>query len=201
MKQIPFERQKDHYDGRFLAIDEQICALIKQRIELSKNNPSTPPDEQIAEWAKKFDLYEDLLNAVFGTVRMADDFKPRIEPSGFRKHVPVLKSIEIDDAMYTVTFIRQFENASVVNLSIDWNAEEEEFPEERFHRNFYELFIGEQYHCRNNGGGGSHGNMTHTFIVSPPLPDDISGLDLVFIQYPTPFRDKANGKEIIFHID
>lgn len=184
MKRIPFERPKDSYDDRLLPIDEQICGLIKQRIELSNNKPSLPPDEQIAEWAKKFDLYEDLLSTVFGTVRMVDDFKPRVEPRGFRKHVPVLKSVEKDDTMYTVTFIRQFANASVVNLSIDWNADEDSL-DDRFHHDFYELFLGEQYDCRTTGGGGSAGHMTYNFVVTPPLPDELTGFDLI-IKIPNP---------------
>ncbi len=37
-----------------------------------------------------------------------------VEPKGFLKNTPILKSFEKDDVFYSVTFIRQFENASVV---------------------------------------------------------------------------------------
>lgn len=72
----------------------------------------------------------------------------RCKPNGFRKHLPILKSVELDDHIYTMTFIRQYENASVVHFHIDW---EEETDDEMIHsrhfrnRHFWDLQIGEHY--------------------------------------------------------
>lgn len=52
MKQMPFEPPTNHYDERIEAIDEQICQLIKQRKELSNNNPGFPTNQHIADWSK-----------------------------------------------------------------------------------------------------------------------------------------------------
>jgi hypothetical protein len=51
-------------------------ALLKQRKELSNNNPSFPPLEDISKWAEKYNLYEDLLKFLFGLVENDDHFRP-----------------------------------------------------------------------------------------------------------------------------
>lgn len=192
----------DHYDKKLLQVDEQICALLKQRKELSNNNPGFPPEEVISNWAAKYDLYKEYLFSLFGALRMEDFFKPRVEPTGFRKHIPVLKSIEKDDRFYSVTAIRQYENASIVQLYIDWD-EPEDSPIERVNRykiNSFELFISKQYDCWQKRARGSIGHLTYNFIVSPPLPDDISEIDLVFKEYSDTLKDNPTGLEFVLNL-
>ncbi|MDR7077047.1 hypothetical protein J2Y03_002070 [Neobacillus niacini] len=206
MKRMPFERPTDHYDERILSIDEQICALLKERKDVSNNNPGFPPPNQIAEWAKKYDQYEDLLNSIFSTLRMEAEFKPRVEPENFIKHLSVLKSVEKNDRLYTITFIRQFENASVVQLNIDWEDKTEGIDDHRHlrhmsHHPFLELSLGENYECRTDSGSGSDGHFRQNYIVSPPIPDDPSGLNLIFKEYHDYFKGKPTGLEIVFDLD
>jgi len=59
---MSFERPTGHYDERIYPMDEQLCELIKQRKEISNNNPGFLPLEYITGLAKKFDLYKNLLN-------------------------------------------------------------------------------------------------------------------------------------------
>ncbi|WP_102275546.1 hypothetical protein [Cytobacillus massiliigabonensis] len=196
-------RPTNHYDKQLLQIDEQICALLKQRKELSNNNPGLPPDDVTSNWAIKYDLYEEYLSSLFGALRLEDFFKPRVEPTGFRKHIPVLKSIEKDDRFYSVAAIRQYENASIVQLQIDWD-EPEDSPNERINRhkiNTFELFISKKYDCWQKRARGSTGHLTYHFIVTPPLPDDISEIDLVFKEYSDTFKDKPTGLEIVINLE
>ncbi|WML58790.1 hypothetical protein [Neobacillus sp. PS2-9] len=65
----------------------------------------------------------------------------------------------------------------------------------------FELFLGEQYDCRQDRAGGSSRHFTYNFIVSPPLPDDISKAELVFREYSDPFREKPTGLEIVMNIE
>lgn len=37
--------QSDYYDQKLLPLDDQLCELLKQRKELSNNNPGVPPIE------------------------------------------------------------------------------------------------------------------------------------------------------------
>jgi hypothetical protein len=133
MKRLPFERPTKYYDEHLYPIDEQLCSLLKQRKEASNNNPGFPPLEDISKWSEKYNLYEDLLRSLFGVLENDDHFRPRVEPVDFQKYIPVLKSVEKDQCFYSVTFIRQYANASVVNFNIDWEPEVEPI-RERYHR-------------------------------------------------------------------
>lgn len=201
MKRMPFERPIDHYDELLVPIDEQICSLLKHRKEISNNNPGFPPLEDISKWAEKFNLYEDLLRSLFGLLENDYHFRPQVEPIDFQKYLPVSKSVEKEKCLYSVTFIRQYANASVVNFNINWEPEENR-TSDRFHRHsFWELWLGEEYDCRMTGGGGSEGHISYNFIVSPPLPDDLSGLNFIFRENQTPFKGKPTGLEIVTRFD
>ncbi|MNO26779.1 hypothetical protein D3C76_166380 [compost metagenome] len=197
MKRMPFERPTDHYDERIIGIDEEICSLIKQRKEISDHNPGFPPFEDISKWSAAFGLYEDFLKALFGTMFNEEYFRPTVEPSGFRKHVAVLKSVEKGERFYTLTSMRQYTNASVLVLSIDWDSEPEIQSNAHEHIHFG-LYIDEQYDCRMINGGSSSGHASYKYVVSPPLPDDISGIQFRFRRYSHPFKKIETGDEIVF---
>lgn len=202
MKQMPFEPPVDHYDERIAAVDEHICQLIKQRKELSNNDPGFPTQQYINDWSKKYGFYEDFLDSVFSSFLYEEIHRPAVEPKGFLKNIPILKSFEKDDEFYTVTLVRQFENASVVHLNINSNVTDDDTSEwyQRDPSHFELSILGEgeiNYDCRNEGGGGTMGNETFTFVVSPALPDDKSEYQLVFKEHQTPFQ-KETGLEFTF---
>jgi len=197
---MQFEPPTEHYDERIRAIDEELCHLIQQRKALSNNNPGFPPQEFIADWAEKYGLYEDFLNVLFSHFLYEESYRAAVEPKGFIKNIPVLKTTEKDNRMYTVTFLRQYQNASVVQLLVDVEIFDREATVHS-HPNFLELSIEDDetaYDCRNDGGGGSDGHMSYNFVVSPPLPEDLSGIKLVFKEYQTPTKTKPTGLEISF---
>ncbi|WP_066305746.1 hypothetical protein [Bacillus sp. FJAT-29814] len=204
MKRMGFEPPTEHYDTRIEDIDEQICELIKKRKDLTNNNPGFPTEQLINKWSSKYDLYELFLNGVFGHFYNEELFKPIVEPEGFVKNIPILKSFEKDDLFYTVTFIRQFQNASVVHLTIDVDDSDEN-PRDFLDHNWFSLSVddgkGTDYDCRNEGGGGSGGHTSYTFIVSPPLPDDLSKTKLVFQETKTPYNTKLTGFEFTIKMD
>ena len=201
MKEVPFEQPK-FYDERILSINEQLCALLKQRKELSNNKPGFPSLEYISNWTEKYGLYEELLNSIFGLLRNEEFFRPQVEPNKFRRHLPVMKSIEKDERLYSVTFLRQFENASVVHLNIDWDDTNNPIDEirRRHHQGVIDLYIGQNYDCRPIGGSGSGGHSTQKFVVSPPIPDEIEGISLVFREYNNHFKDKPTGLEFVINL-
>ncbi|MDQ0271619.1 hypothetical protein [Cytobacillus purgationiresistens] len=75
MKRVELSRRDDHYDERLTAIGEQICALIKERMETSET-PGTPTSKLITSWANKYALYDGFLDSMFWTIRNYEDFKP-----------------------------------------------------------------------------------------------------------------------------
>ena len=195
MKQLPFERPTEHYDERLISIDEQICSLIKQRKDISNNNPGFPSLEDISKWAEKYGLYEELLYSVFGVLVNDEFHRPQVEPIDFQKYIPVLKSVELEQTVYTIPLIRQYANASVINLTIDYEPDTRSITDRMEHHGFLELSLGEEYDCRVVDGGGTEGHMAYNYIVSPPLPDDLSKVEFHLIEYQTPYKRKPTGLE------
>ena len=150
----------------------------------------------------KYNFYEDFLNSVFSHLLNEEIYKPVVEPKGFLKNIPMLKSFEKDGVFYTVTFVRQFKNASVVHFTID--KEDSGIEERRFQESsFFELFIegqGVDYDCRNNFGGGSGTHHSFTFTISPALPNDLSDIKLIFKECKIPFQ-KPTGFEFVIQTD
>ncbi|WP_079478956.1 hypothetical protein [Halobacillus salinus] len=197
MKRMPFQRPTEYYDERIETTDEQICELLKQRKELSTNNPGFPTEELIAKWSTKYNFYEDFLRSIFSHLLNEEQYKPVVEPRGFLANIPVLKSHEKDGAFYTVTFVRQFQNASVVNLTID--REDSDRVSSQEEHSFFDLMVESgagEYDCRNNFGGGSRTHYSFTFTVSPALPDDLSDIKFVFKEVSLPFS-KTTGYQFV----
>ncbi|APM38520.1 hypothetical protein [Clostridium kluyveri] len=199
MKRISFKRPTNYYDERIKQVDEKICQLIKQRKEISNNNPGYPPLEYIANWAEKYDLYDDLLRLIFASLWNDKIYRPLIEPEGFYRNLPVLKSLEIDNRLFSVVSIRQYSNSSIVNFNIDWN-DTSDLSEYQSQHTHFELSISEKYNCRMMNGTGGDGHFHYDFIVSPPLPDNISGVELVFKEYTLPFTDIPIGHDVIIQL-
>lgn len=199
MERMPYKRPTTHYDERIKHIDEKICELINKRKETSDNNPGYPPFEYISNWAEKFKLYEDLLKSVFGSLWNEKLYMPLVKPKGFQKNLPVLKSLEMDNRLFSIMAICQYSNSSVVRFNIDWDNTNDIFEHQSRHANF-ELFISEQYECRMLDGCGGRGHFHYNFIVSPPLPDNISGIELIFKEFNPQFRDEQISDDIVIRL-
>ncbi|EKQ54707.1 MULTISPECIES: hypothetical protein [unclassified Clostridium] len=199
MERMPYKRPTEHYDERIKQIDEKICELINKRKITSDNNPGYPPFEYISNWADKFNLFEDLLKSVFGALWNEKSYKPLVKPKEFQRNLPVLKSLEIDNRLFSIMAIRQYSNSSVINFNIDWDNTSDSLEHQSRHANF-ELFISEQYECRMLDGCGGRGHFHYNFVVSPQLPDDLSGIKLIFKEFNMQFRDKQIGGDIVIQL-
>ena len=186
------EGSTNHYDERLFLIDEKICDLLNQRKEVLGKNTIFPPDEVISRLADEYDLQEEYLQSLFTTMAMEDSLKPMVVPVEFKKYVPVLKIYENDGVMYTVTFIRQYANASVLYLHMDWEEKEDT----NFYPDILDLIINDTYFCHSEGGGGTTGHASHSYIISPALPDDVSGIELIFKEPGRPFKVNSTGFEL-----
>ncbi|TYP74677.1 hypothetical protein [Paenibacillus methanolicus] len=200
LKRMPFERPTDHYDEKLLPIDEQLCALLKQRKALSGGNPGYPPIEYVERWATDNGLQEEFVKVLFGTLMNEDIFKPVVEPEGFRAYIPVLQSFEQDGFFYTLNAVRQYNNASIVTLAIDWDTMSDDMPNHMSARGLYELNAGEDYECRMTEGGSSSGHGSYNFVVWPPLPDDLAGMTFVFTPIGRPRECDTERKRLVFDV-
>lgn len=199
MELMPFRRPTDHYDERIIKIDEQICELIRKRKDISNNNPGYPPFEYISKWAEEFNLYENQLKSVFGSLWNEAPYKPVVKPNGFRMNLPVLKIVEKDNCLFSITVIRQYSNASIINFNID-KSDISDSSNCKSKYSSFELFIGEEYNCRMKSGSGAGDYFFYSFVVSPALPDDVSGIDLTFKEYEMPLIEKKEITEVVIHL-
>ncbi len=171
---MPFRPPTEYYCELLAPIDEQICALLAKRKEISKDNPGFPQSDSIAAWSQQYGLNEDWLRTIFAYMYGEHHFLPQLEPAGFLKFVPILKSVEIDGVFYAVTHMKQYTNASVVYIENEVNTSE---PYVRLGHASFELFISPEYQCRPDSGCGHKKGMQHSFVVIPPLPDEVDGLE------------------------
>ncbi|HVJ50207.1 hypothetical protein [Desulfitobacterium sp.] len=171
---MPFRPPTDYYCEELASIDEQICGLLAKRKELSNNNPGFPHLDRISAWSQQYGLNEDMILRLFGYMYSEHQFVPLVEPAGFLKFVPILKSAKIDGVFYAVTHMKQYSNASVVFVETEVNTEE---PYLRLGHASFELFISSKYQCRLDSGCGQKKGMQHSFVVIPPLPDEVDGLE------------------------
>lgn len=197
MKRLSFERPTEHYDERIIDIDKEICSLIKKRKEVSDNNPGFPPLEHISKWSEELGLYEGFLMSLFGSMMNEEQYKLMVEPVGFRKHIAILKSFVADERFYTLTSIKQYTNAIVLTLNVDWDNESEIDSKAHQHRH-YELYINDKYDSRMISGGSRSDHASYKYVVSPPLPDDVSDIQFKFKEYSHPLKKIETSDEIVF---
>lgn len=194
-----FNRPTNHYDEKIYEIDKRICELIKERKDISNNNPGYPPLEHISKWAEEFGLYEELLQSIFGSLFDDNIYKPLVQPTNFIKNIPVLKLIERGTRLFSVVCIRQYSNSSIITFNID-SDEVSDFEDEDTKYTSFELFIDNKYDCRMLNGAGGDGHFHYNFIVSPALPDDLSEIKLIFKEYEPPFKDTIIDSEIVIQL-
>lgn len=195
MKDMPFQLPTDYYCKELAPLDEEICSLLAKRKELSNENPGFPDPDLISQWSRTFGLKEDWLRRVFAYLQREERIHAPVEPIGFLKFIPVLKSVTVDKLSHTVTYIKQYSNASIVYVETEVIASE---PFVQIGHAVFELSIAPEYLCILNGGGGSDKTRQHSFMVTPPLPDDTSEVEfhLIVKPLPEPEFQRAFLKEI-----
>lgn len=189
------EQHSKYNDSRLVTIDEQICALLQQRKEQAALTPGLPSDDTISKWAQQYGFDDTFLALFFQLIKSEKYYTSKVEPSGFRHYIPVLKTVAKGERLYTVSYVRQYDNASVVQLLIDWDEQQETqlTIQQKLERKHFGLYIDASYECRSKGTGGSNGHESSTYVVTPPLPDDLSGLHFVFTEYEDAFEEKPTG--------
>jgi hypothetical protein len=191
--------RKDYYDERLLTIDGELCALLKKRKGIFGKQSGMPPSRFINIWAEQYDSDEYFLNVLFGVISQEDHTRQPIEAKEFIKHIPVLKSAEMESVMYSVTHILQYKNVSVLYFNQDWNGANT-VPDGHDPFMNLELFINEKYDCQMIHGSGTDGHQCYTFNITPPLPEDIGGLTFVFKEYSNHLKEEETGLNIKFDL-
>ncbi|MCY0875359.1 MAG: hypothetical protein OWT28_03665 [Firmicutes bacterium] len=172
-------RPTEHYDERVRAIDEKLCEFIAKRKTLSHGNPGYPPMAQVETWAVQFGLYENYLHSLFHVLLNEDIHRPRVEPAEYLGMIPVLRLAETEGRVFLVSYLRQYQNATVLHLEIEDFVEEPSTEKPHGHVE-WSVSISPEYESYWAGGGGSHNRWSHKFVVTPSLPDDVSHICFAF---------------------
>lgn len=175
MLRMPFRLPTDYYCENLASVDKQICRLLAERKELSNNKPGFPSLDLISGWSQQYGLNEDYVRSIFTILYHESNFVPRVEPIEFAKFIPILKSVVIDNILYAVTYMKQYNNASVVHVETEIQSGETDLrlaPPPQM-----ELLISNEYTCRPDSGVVSGKGMQQTYVVSPPLPDDVTNFE------------------------
>ena len=178
-----FRPPTDYYCEALAPLDEQLCDLIAKRKEVSGNNPGFPGIDRISTWCQRCGLNEQTLLAVFSNLYNEDRFQPLPLPEGFRRLIPIAKFVKMDNAVYAVTHMKQYTNLSVVSLEISLETDDENVGM-MFAR--VSMSIGPEYTCLQESGGGGGRSIQYSFTVTPPLPDDIAGVEFSLKITPMP---------------
>lgn len=93
--------------------------------------------------------------------------------------------------------MKQYTNASVLTLNIDWDNEQGIESKSHQHSH-YELYINDQYDCRMINGGSRSDHASYKYMISPPLPDEILGIQFRLKEYSHPFKKSEASDEIVF---
>ena len=183
MRIIPFHPPTDYYCSDLAPLDEEICSLLAKRQERSGENPGFPNPDLISQWSQTFGLDEDWLRTIFTCLQREEYSHAQAEPAGFLKFIPILKSVTVDNLSHTVTYMKQYSNASIVYLETEVISSD---PFVQMGHAMFKLFIAPEYLCTLNGGSGSAKTWQRAFVVTPPLPDDLSELEFHLKVKPLP---------------
>lgn len=188
-----------YYDTRLQPIDEKICALIQERKTIAGDNPGLPSEEAFQNWGETYGHYPAMLREVFAAMRNEKEFKPRVEPKKFRGFVTVMSGKKFGDQFFCVTHLRQYENASVLSLSVsspvDYKQRYADHDERR--ELDYELEIpNSDYDCKEDEGSGSDGLWVRNYIIAPAIPDELPDLKLIFQEQEIFPEQKRTGRVV-----
>lgn len=100
------------------------------------------------------------------------------------KFLPVLKSVEANRVMYTITHLKQYSNASVVSVEIELEGTGDSY--DGIGHAALDLEISSAYKCRPDRGHSLRNGLQYCFVVTPRLPDDLAGLDFRLTVKPFP---------------
>ncbi|MFT8320990.1 MAG: hypothetical protein ABF649_08805 [Bacillus sp. (in: firmicutes)] len=61
-----------------------------------------------------------------------------------------------------------------------------------------DLYINERYECLVGHGNGVNGHQCYKFHITPPLPDDLTGLTFIFKEFSNHLKEVETGLNITF---
>lgn len=169
------------YNAEAEVIDRQLLELVKQRKALSAGKPLAPGMEILDRWAAEFEMepveISVLLNN-FNKKAMLRHFNP--EPKLLQGVLPIMKRTVDGEFEYMLSHAMQYAENSIVTLEIQYLK----LSDERIQiRPALDLVVlgAEPYEVNTTRSGGGGSEIQMQFIVSPPLPEDLSAIEFSLV--------------------
>ncbi|ANS75425.1 hypothetical protein AWM70_13060 [Paenibacillus yonginensis] len=178
------------YNEEIREIDEQILALVHQRRSMPPKGSFMPSEEQVRIWAEKWNLSEI---KIYELVRAMNRPPQRRTYSNFsgelRTVVPLMKQTDNGNFRFHMTHMMQYANWSELHLKVNYEGELDDNVSLNLNLNL-DIAGGEaEYTVRRGSGGQSpSGEAAMTFLIEPPLPDELAGLDLLLVPFEPVFQ-------------
>ncbi|AEW07021.1 hypothetical protein Sulac_3593 (plasmid) [Sulfobacillus acidophilus DSM 10332] len=168
------------YHEGLQSIDMATARLLKRRQKISHDLPGLPPKALVAQWAEQCQVSAHDLERVFVTLYHLSESRHRVRPEGFRAFIPLARSRSQDGATYTILSLRQYDNASVVRVTVEVeNNAPATMPG-------LMLDLDAPFRAWSTHGGGSQSWIQQDFVVAPPLPDNVDGISIRLLVKPHP---------------
>ncbi|GIO67153.1 hypothetical protein NYE48_05330 [Paenibacillus sp. FSL M7-1455] len=178
------------YNEEVKAIDEQIIKLISTRRSMTTGKRFSPPNEQLTEWAKAFEMDELEIRLILHHLQpqmaphVPNEFGPLLNV------VSIMKKTVVDSCEYILTHAMQHEQVSIVHVEINLLDEGKSGGVHLKPNLMLEVFSDRPFAVGRHGsyGGGSHSKLQ--FVVSPPLPETLEQIEFslvpsaVFMEHP-----------------
>lgn len=190
-------------------MDEALAHLLSEREAQGGDEPGVPDPERLKALAETHGLDPRLLDHV---MRLLDNRPwrqiPRIlaVPEGLapRAVLPLMRTLILGEAKCTLTHAIQLGEASEVYLQVNLTATTQEPLAVQLALDL-QVEGPHAYETMRWGGGGGGDRFESRFVVTPELPDDLTGIRFlltpgrsherpravdVTVTHPTPFPDK-----------
>ncbi|MGN7764559.1 hypothetical protein [Paenibacillus sp. 22594] len=201
---MPIRGMQNEYNDEAKRVDEQILELYRQRKSVSGGKNLFPDPETVEQWSVQLGLEASEIRFILSNLNEA---RPRRhfweEPGALLGVLPIMKTTLQDDAEYTLTHAMQHEKLSIVTLEIRYLKET--VGHVNVNAELMLAVVGDtDYEIDGHGahGGGAHLQMQ--FMVSPPLPEEISSVEFSLVpgsnRFIRPIREEVIlDKQIDFH--
>ncbi|WP_019913700.1 hypothetical protein [Paenibacillus sp. HW567] len=169
------------YNDEAKQIDAQILELFRQRKAVAGGKGLFPEMETIEQWSAEFGLEATEITFILSHLNEA---RPRRhfwdESGGLIGVLPIMKTTLEGDVEYTLTHAMQYEKYSIVTLEVKY------FKETVSPVNIQpELTLAVQgdadYEVDGHGARGGGPHLQLQFMVSPPLPKDLSNVSFSLV--------------------
>ena len=193
----------NEYNEEVQALDEQIIVLSVKRRQLSQGVRLYPAEETIEAWAKQYELEPMQIHHLLHQLQDQNQMNRVVEegPGELRNVLPILKQSVVEDCQYKLTHAMQHEHASILYVDIQYLDRERHDLHLIPHLMLEIISASQQYTISRHGSRGGGLQTEMQFLVSPPIPDSLDGVEFSLIPSKEDFDFRIEEKVLDQQVD